>query len=400
MGADATILTMFAGIVAAVILLRASLRSIGIPAIVAFLALGAAIQAVGGRIGFAEGGAEALHLLGKVGVAILLFRVGLESNPAELLHNLRSASWIWLGNVAVSFAAGYAAAHYLVGFEPIPSLVIGAALTATSVGVPGAVWCDAGKLRTDNGERFLDVAELDDVSGIVAMALVFAILPELRSAAPDAALVVAARRAGIILLKLAAFAAACFLYSRYVERHVTNLLSKLAPPADVLIGVVATALIIAGLAGMLGLSVAVGAFLAGLAYSRDPRSSKLDQSLATLYELFVPFFFISVGFSLHFGSLGPAAVPFAILAVTAVVSKLVGAGLPAIPFAGAYGAAVLGVSMVPRAEICLLIAQRAQRLGPEALPREGFTALVLISGLTVLAVPIVLRAMLRRAEAD
>jgi Kef-type K+ transport system membrane component KefB len=166
--------------------------------------------------------------------------------------------------------------------------------------------------------------------------------------------------------------------------------------ADTLIAVVATGLIIAGIAGALGFSMAIGAFFAGLAYSRDPAHSRLDESLSLLYELFVPFFFLSVGFSLFPGSLAGALAPTALLALAAVGGKLVGGAGPALPFTTSVGAVAIGVSMVPRAEICLLVAQRAQAMGPDVLPPQGFTALVLTSAITVIAAPVVLRQVLQR----
>jgi Kef-type K+ transport system membrane component KefB len=104
----------------------------------------------------------------------------LESNLAGLLTQLKRASYVWLAGVAISAAVGYLAAAFM-GLALIPRLFVAIALTATSVGVSVGVWHEAGALESSTGELLVDVAEMGDISGIIFMALLFAIAPVLQS---------------------------------------------------------------------------------------------------------------------------------------------------------------------------------------------------------------------------
>jgi Kef-type K+ transport system membrane component KefB len=186
------------------------------------------------------------------------------------------------------------AARYLLGFDVLVSLVIATAMTATSVGIPARVWQRCDRLDTDNGQRFLDVAELDDLSGVVLMGILFAILPVVRQGGASGDIALAAgRKAGVFLASLTACAAACVVFSRYVEARFTRFLRRIETGPDPMLVMVGTGLLVAALAGVLGFSVAIGAFFAGLVFSRDPESVKVDASFTPLYDLFTPFFLMS-----------------------------------------------------------------------------------------------------------
>lgn len=110
-----------------------------------------------------------------MGIVFLLFRVGLESELRKLVENLRDATLVWLADIAASGALGFVFAHHLLGLALVPSLFVAVAMTATSVGVSVAVWREEGALDSRRGQLLLDVAELDDVSDVVLMALLLAV---------------------------------------------------------------------------------------------------------------------------------------------------------------------------------------------------------------------------------
>ncbi|MBD3348282.1 MAG: cation:proton antiporter, partial [Candidatus Eisenbacteria bacterium] len=176
-----TAVLVVAAVTMVAVLARNAFRRAGLPALVAFIGMGVALRLAGDHWEFLGGDVlNIVEFLSRLGVVSLLFRVGLESDLPGLLRNLRRAGIIWAGNVVLSGTAGYVAARYLLGFELIPSLFAATALTATSVGIAVKLWRDAGMLETDAGETMLDVAELDDISGIVLMALLFGLIPVLR----------------------------------------------------------------------------------------------------------------------------------------------------------------------------------------------------------------------------
>jgi Kef-type K+ transport system membrane component KefB len=155
-------------------------------------------------------------------------------------------------------------------------------------------------------------------------------------------------------------------------------------------------IIIAALAGLLGFSFALGAFFAGLAFSRDPQAVRLDSSFEFVYELFTPFFFIGIGLHIVPSSIGPALAPGALLFIAAVAGKILGTGIPSLWFAGWKESLLLGVSMVPRAEIAMVIIQKGHDLGGWAMPEIAFGSMILVALMSCLVSPLILRNLMKR----
>jgi Kef-type K+ transport system membrane component KefB len=387
---------LLGGILIVTTLVRSGLPRIGLPSLVGFLALGVLTRAADSTWHvLPDLSAQIFDFLGTVGVTFLLFRVGLESNLTGLLRQLRKASVIWGANIAASGLLGYVAAQCLLGLQPLPSLFVAIALTATSIAVPVAIWRETGSLDSRNGQLLVDVAEMDDISGVVLMALLFALTPVLHNggqANPGSAI---PQTVALFFLRLLAFGALCLLFSRYAERHVTGFFGRAGRPGLTL-AVAAFGLIIAAVAGLIGFSVAIGAFFAGLIFSRDPEAVRVDTPFTLLYEFFAPFFFINVGWGIEPSALGGSLSLAGVLLAAAVLGKVVGTGTPALLFTGRTGSLLLGVSMVPRAEITLLIMHRGMALGGWAVSPELYSAMVLVSLSTVVLAPLALNRLLRR----
>ncbi|MBE7385718.1 MAG: cation:proton antiporter [Leptolyngbya sp. SIO1E4] len=144
----------------------------------------------------------------------------------------------------------------------------------------------------------------------------------------------------------------------------------------------------------LGFSVAIGAFFAGLIFSCNLEAVKLDASFDTFYEIFVPFFFIGIGLKVDLSIL-PLAPDLGIaLLVVAVLGKLIGVAIPVLTMSGWANATLLGVSMVPRAEIMMIVMHHGLQLGEWAVPTRVFAAMVLVSTATTVLVPLILHPLL------
>jgi len=167
---------------------------------------------------FSAGDREVLAFLADLGIICLLFRVGLESDLSKLISQLRRASIIWIGNVLVSSLLGLVTAQVLLQLDLIPSLFVATAMTATSVSVSVAVWREANALNSSNGQLMLDVAEMDDLSAIALMALLFAMIPVLHNNPEANWLPILANAAAIFTIKTLFFGAFCFFFSRYLEQ--------------------------------------------------------------------------------------------------------------------------------------------------------------------------------------
>ncbi|MEF8816615.1 MAG: cation:proton antiporter [Salinibacter sp.] len=337
---------------------------------------------------------QVFPFLADLGVIALLFRVGLESDLGRLLDQLPEASWIGLGNVLGSGGIAFATAFLLIDWPLVPSLFVATALTATSVGVSVALWEEADQLESREGSTLVDVAEFDDLMGVLLMALLFAAAPLLREAGPEALLSILAPVVGWMLLKLVLFGGACLLFAWYVERPMTHLFERLHAGEGTMLVMLGVGIIVAAIAGLLGFSVAIGAFFAGLIFSRDPHTTQYMDAFRPLHDLFALFFFVGIGLHLAPEAVGAIGGGVVLLLAAAVLGKVVGAYVPALPVLGSSGALVLGLSLVPRAEVALVILQRGLELGAWAVPPTIFAQVVLVSAVTVLVMPFVLRPLL------
>ncbi|MEO1672793.1 MAG: cation:proton antiporter [Cyanobacteria bacterium J06631_2] len=379
------------------ILIKAGLERVGIPALVGYLLLGVIVNSINGQIYFLVPSVREVYaFLAELGIISLLFRVGLESNLAGLIRQLPRASFILLGNLACSGILGFLAASKLLNLELIPSLFISIAMMATSVGISVSVWQEAKVLDTDNGELLVDIAEMDDIAAIALMSLFFAIIPVLNGDVEGNILPVFVRTVFPFVLKVSIFATFCLVLFRYLEQPMTRWFERLEPAPDPMLMVAGTAFIIAALAGLMGFSVAVGAFFAGLAFCRDPDAINFDASFGTLYDFFVPFFFINIGLQLEVRSVNTSLKLVLVLLLVAIVGKVIGTGLPAILTTDRNTALLLSISMIPRAEIAMIIMERGRQLGDWAVSPQIFTSMVIVSAITCAGSPLLLRPLLQK----
>lgn len=392
-----TILLLTGSLIAVSLLIKSGFQKIGLPALVGYLLVGFTLRSTNlfpGVVG--ESAATPLNFLADIGVVALLFRVGLESDLQGLMSQLRNASGVWFGNVLLSGLVGYLTANVILGYPLVPSLYIAVALTATSVAVPVAVWREAKALNSSDGNLLLDAAELDDVSAILLMSLLFAIVPILLSGENGALVPTILETTGKLTLKLLIFGGFCYLYSKFFEHRMTRLFERLEPMPDPMLMLVATAFLIAAFAGLLGFSIALGAFFAGLVYSHDPEAVQLSRPFVVLYDMFTPFFFIVIGMNIDPQLITMVMLPGLILFVAAVLGKVVGTMLPASPRIGWAGSFLIGLSMVPRAEISMIVMRHGQSRGEEVVPPEAYAAMVLVSAATCLLPPLILRPLIAR----
>ena len=242
----------------------------------------------------------------------------------------------------------------------------------------------------------LDLAGLDDVSAILLMAVLAAVVPLLVGAAEGALLPRIAETALWLILKLAALIAACVLFARYLEAPLTDLVERIGPGTDTPFFIIGVGMAVAAVAVGLGFSLAIGALLAGLAFSRDPRTVRLDAGLGPIHDLFAPFFFIGIGLQLDSSALATAVGLGAVLLAVGAGAKFVGTVLPALRVTDRRGAVLIGVSMVPRAEIALVIMEIGMSFGPAVVSPGLFGAVVLVSAASCLGAPLILAPLLER----
>jgi Kef-type K+ transport system membrane component KefB len=386
-GDRAALLFGLGGVLLLGILAKAVLRRFDVPALVGYLAIGVLCGTLDRRLGLLPpGGTEVFHVLADIGIVCVLFRVGLESDLRVLARELPRAALVLVGNVVLSLVLAYSVGRAF-GLDVLASLVLAVALSATSIALSTYVWEGAGLLRTRTGSLVLDTAQLDDLVTVLLMVLLFAFAPTLLAGGvPGPGL---GEAVGSV-----AFVAVCYGLARFGEARITRSFRKLRHGPEPILVLIGTAMVVAATAGALGFSLAIGAMFAGLVFSRDPRAVRLEAAFDPIYALFAPFFFVDVGMRLDLGAMpGALGLGLALTAV-AVVGKVVGSAVPVWPSLGRQRALAVGVSMVPRAEIALFVAEQGRSLGVGAVPEVVHGAVFVVVALTCTLTPPVLRRLL------
>ncbi|NHQ75387.1 cation:proton antiporter [Roseovarius gahaiensis] len=378
--------------------MRAAFARVSMPSMIGFIMLGVALSIGSALSGLAKDTlTEQVPFLAKIGIVVLLFRIGLESDLDKLRRQLGRAALIWLPNMVLGAAAAFALVVVWPGLGLIPALFTGVAASATSIGVSAGIWEATGALDSDTGALLLDAAELDDVSAVVLLSVLFAVGPLLQQPEGAAILAPALKAGAIQLLLTALFSIACYLFSRWLEKPLSDGFAKLSPTHGPIVLATGAAFVIAAMAEVMGLSMAIGALFAGLAFSRDPAERSIDEAFGLLLTVFGPFFFVAIGLSVDLNALIGGMGLAAALAGMAVIGKLSGAGLPAAAMLGWRQGTLIGFSMVPRAEIFLLVMLFGLTLGPWAVPQVLYNAAVLASIATCIIGPAIVGMMLRPA---
>ncbi|MDH3664604.1 MAG: cation:proton antiporter [Alphaproteobacteria bacterium] len=389
------ILLIVGVIIIASLLVRTQFPRLQLPAMVGYILIGMALFVGGSAIGHVTPLLrENLEFLAQLGVVVLLFRVGLESDLDLLVQQLGKAALIWLPNMAIAALFGFAVVYYWPGYGLIPALFMAVAASATSISASAAIWEEAGALKTPEGALLLDAAELDHIAAVILMSLLFALLPLLTGATEDSPWSTGATVVGLQLLKLAVLSAGCYIFSRRFERPLTAWFAKIDNHLGSLLFATGIALLIAALADLLGFSLAIGALFAGLAFSRDPAGREIDRSFSELFVLLSPFLFVAIGLSVDITVLLDALGLSLVLLVATALGKFLGAAIPASLLTSPREGALIGVSMIPRAEIFLIVMLHGVMLGGWAVPKQLYVAAVFVSIATCILSPIIVRRLL------
>ena len=357
---------------------------IGQPAVVGELLAGIVLGP--SVIGFVDPTLPSLHLMAEIGVVLLLFAIGLETDLKKLLSVGGAAFAVAVVGVVLPFAFGYWVAQAL-GLEMLPAIVAGAALTATSVGITARVFSDLGKLQSVEGQIVLGAAVIDDVIGLIILAIVSDLVA---GTAPSALGV--ARTTGIAF----GFLVVALVAGRFVIPPVFDLIARAGKEQTLATMALALAFLLAVLASQVGSALIVGAFAAGLVLAPTEHVHKVEQGIVRLANVFVPIFFVAVGAAVDVRSFGSREVILVGLALTgvAIVGKFA-AGFA--PFWIRANKTLIGVGMVPRGEVGLIFAQAGLTAG--VLNAGTYSALMLMVLVTTFIAPPLLRALMTRTGA-
>ncbi len=363
------------------------------PAVIGELLVGAIIGAsVLGWVG--DGEAGLLSTLAEIGVILLLFEVGLETDLRSFARLGASALTVALIGVVTPFALGFFAVKWLSigGGSTELAIFMGAAMTATSVGITARVFADLRRLHTDEAKTIIGAAVIDDVLGLIILGVVAAVLGGEGEFSAGTLLTITAKAVGFLVVVVA--------LGHVIAPYFFRFLKFLKVEGSFVVGSFVFAIAV-GLAAehFAGLEPIVGAFAAGLVAGQTDFADRIEAELRPISFLFVPIFFLFIGTQVDVAALGDPQVLLAggLISLLAILGKLV-SGLGVL--SKDVNRKIVGVGMVPRGEVGLIFAALgASQLS--AVVSSGDNAIVvLMVVVTTLLAPLILNRMLRKEPPD
>jgi len=326
---------------------------------------------------------DVIHSLAEIGAIFVLFHAGLETSPQDLIRVGRKALVVAVAGIVVPFILGFAYMKWR-GDAATEAIFVGAAMVATSVGITARVLGDLGVLSARTARIILGAAVFDDILGMVLLAVV-------ASLASGGRLELV--HLGILTVEAAAFALfMIFVAPRLVRRiqpRVDNLSTQNAPLAIALI----LCLFLSWLSTAIGMAAIIGAFFAGLIFADYAPQWNLLPRVSGITDFLGPFFFFSIGSRLDLGLFkGNVLVAAVIVSLLAIISKVIGCGLPLIR-EGWTSVLQVGVGMMPRGEVALIVALVG--LNSQIVTQSTYAIVVFMTAVTTILAPPLLRYLYR-----
>lgn len=345
---------------------------------------------------FADNGAAVhgfapMEIVSQIAVIALLFIAGLETDVKAFLSHAFTGAVVAIGGVIVPFALGYVAAMlFFPDIHMVGWLFIGAVLTATSIGITVRILMDMGRLNSKEGMIILVAAVVDDIIGLVILSIVVSVSETGEFHAMNSVIT------GVIGFAVwAALLAIGVFGHKLISRFILGPFKKSGtmPIMALIVGILVSYLVT-----LVGLHPVVGAYAAGLMIASSEEREDIIRFTRPVMLFLAPFFFAYLGMQVDLVSIWPVIVPALVLVVLAIIGKIGGCYVPArlVGKVSNAGGLVVGVGMVPRGEVGLIIAGAGLMTG--AISRDLFGIAVVVSILTVLVVPAMLKPLFRRCD--
>ncbi|MBP0017857.1 MAG: cation:proton antiporter [Cyanobacteria bacterium SBLK] len=331
---------------------------------------------------------EAISILAELGVIILLFEIGLESDLRELSKVGYQAAIVAVVGVAAPFILGTVGLVAIFHAPVIPAIFAGAALTATSIGITSKVLSELGHLKSTEGQIIVGAAVIDDVLGIIVLAVVASLA---KTGEVDLLNVV------YLIVSASAFLLGAIFLGKFFNQSFVAIADKLQTRGALLIPAFTFALVMAVVANLIHLEAILGAFAAGLVLDETDKRKELDRLVAPIADILVPIFFVTVGAKADLGVLNPAVaenrtglIIASFLIVVAIAGKVV-TGWAVFGQPGVNRLAI-GVGMIPRGEVGLVFAGIGSASGVLDKPLEA-AIIVMVILTTFIAPPLLQMAL-------
>jgi Kef-type K+ transport system membrane component KefB len=327
-----------------------------------------------------------IHLLSELGVILLLFLIGLETDLRKLMRVGGSATAVAIVGVALPFIGG-AALGYLLGFRLMVAVFLGAALTATSVGITARVLSDLGHLQDAESQVVLGAAVVDDIIGLVLLTVVGTL-----AGGGDLTFL----GLGRIILTAFGFVILAILIGSQLAPMLIRAIDRIEMKRGLFFASVVFAFLLAYVAHQVGSAIIIGSFAAGLVLARTHRGKEIEHEVHDVAQFFIPIFFVVVGAAVDLRSINPFdpdARRFLWIGLALTVIGVIGkvaAGF--VVWQKGLRRTVIGVGMIPRGEVGLIFAQIG--LSTKLISGGMYSAVALMVMLTTFIAPPLLRRLL------
>jgi len=326
---------------------------------------------------------ETVLSIGEVGAIFLLFTVGLETRPADLIQVGRTSVNVALAGVAVPFLLGFA--YMTMTGEPThEAIFVAAAMVATSVGITARVMADMHVLQTRVAKVILGAAVFDDILGMILLAVVGGLVT---------AGGIKYLQLGVLTVEAIGFAVFMIFYGPKLVHRIRPGLQRMYTHDAPLILALAISLGLSVLASKIGMAAIIGAFFAGLIFADYSPEWNLQPRAHAITEFLAPFFFFTMGARLDIRVFsGEVIIGAVAISFLAIISKVVGCGAPVLR-QGWRTFFRVGVGMMPRGEVALIVA--AVGLQMNMITQRAYAIVIFMTAVTTLLAPPILRQLFR-----
>lgn len=363
-------------------------RRIGIPAVIGQLLVGILIGPA--VLGWVHNNAF-MHTFSEIGVIILMFIAGLESDLGMLKKYFKPALAVAFSGVVFPVVLIYFFGK-LFHFSFEQAIFLGVTFSATSVSISVEVLKELKRLKSKEGTTILGAAVIDDIISVIILSVLVSMFSNVAKAQGGHH----SSNLWMNFLLDALYFVVIFFLFEWIAPKMMRLGEHLKVASSVTLMSIVLCLGMAWLAEQVGLSDVVGAFFAGVAIAQTPYKQEVDSNIEPIgYAVFIPMFFVSIGLNMTFKGFFDDLIFIVSLTILALITKWLGCGLGAKVLGMNYDSMnIIGSGMVSRGEMALIIAQ----IGYEAhlLSSEYYSGVIFVIILTTFAAPFMLKAAIKR----
>ena len=325
---------------------------------------------------------DTVHSVADLGAIFVLFSAGLQTSPGELIRIGGKSIRVAVAGVVVPFVLGFAYMK-LRGDARSEAVFVGAAMVATSVGITARIFADMRLLSTETAKIILGAAVFDDILGMIMLALVGGL----------ASGGIAWLHMGVLIGEASAFALFMMYVAPRIVRRIEPGVEQLSMQNASLVVALAICLALSWLAVKIDMAAIIGAFFAGLVFADYAPQWNLLPRVSGITEFLAPFFFFAIGARLNLSVLkGEILIAAMIISALAIVSKVIGCGLPLIG-EGWRSVLQVGIGMMPRGEVALIVALVGYQ--SHIVTQSTYAIVVVMTAVTTILAPPALRYVFR-----